>query len=309
MKRHLLILPLLLFYNNCNSSLSNNDINQIKNSNLYSLSTTNIERENSQFNNIPKNEDIFWKGKSGNYYLIWSNEDLYLSENEDTQTRSFWKETVAENFENLSQSSNGLKCNYKREVELLSLVGNLVTIYDKETIICGIASTFPNIITFDLSKIQKLPKLNSVADVTGVKLTDIFSEEELFQALSNSKEVKAFLNKRKLAEYPKKLNQLLKVIDAEYSRREVGDYALDDLDSFAFNYVEDNKISVRLFLMPTSGYNQNTTKTIDLLIRVPDKFKSEIENAGKLREGFLMKDANKISKGEKTRFERSFSSN
>ncbi len=73
--------------------------------------------------------------------------------------------------------------------------------------------------------------------------------------------------------------------------------------------MEDNKISVRLFLMPTSGYNQNTTKTIDLLIRVPDKFKSEIENAGKLREGFLMKDANKISKGEKTRFERSFSSN
>lgn len=315
MKKYLVILPFLLFFVNCQDSLLNSNTSQNIENNVcvftspmpVNINSSTDDRKDLQSKNVAKNENIFWEGKSGNYYMVWSNRDLYLSNDKNSRQKSFWKSIVLEDFDKLSETSKGLKCGYVRNFELLSVVGNFITFYDTEIIICGIPSTFPNIITLDVSKTQQLPKLNTTTDdIDVIKLTDIFSNEEIFHAVSNNKKIKAFL--KKLSKYPETLDDLLKLIDTEYNLHEAGDYYLSNLlDNFAFNYIKDDKVSIRLFLMPTSGYNQSTTQKIDLLLPIPDKMKSEIYNASELKEGFLMKDMPKLTKGEKTVFENSFS--
>ena len=111
-------MPFLLFFVNCQDSLLNSNTSQNKENNFcvftspipVNINNSTDDRKDLQSKNVAKNENIFWEGKSGNYYMVWSNRDLYLSNDKNSRQKSFWKSIVLEdsvdpNFRFLSKNT------------------------------------------------------------------------------------------------------------------------------------------------------------------------------------------------------------
>jgi len=255
---------------------------------------------------VAEKERVLWEGRIADGDLRWTDYDLYFLS--DGRRTSLWRDNVSKEFFEMSSGWSGMPhCNYYRKFKILSIVGSLATIYDLESVACGSHSELLKIQTVDLSASKKLPSLHLPSSGDGVSLRDLFAADEIFRALTSNQTIKAFLQTRDTRSTPKTLDDLVRVIGEEYDQRVAGDYALgNELSSFAFLKIAKDDVVVRLFLMPTSGYNAETTKYLDVLLPIPNSLEQPLRKADKLENGFLIDSQPKSAKDRYTEFRGSY---
>lgn len=248
-----------------------------------------------------------WTGFSRTKKIAWNKKDLLISDRSEGSLYSFWRNRAVEDFSNLKRDSTGLKCLYGRDLQVLSIVGDLISISDRLSIDCGTDSSFLNFLTFDLSTVENMPTLNSANSVRSVSLKELFSNEDLFAAISKTLEMTELIKSERFDRRPKDLAALLALISEKYSYHKAGDFALsEELENFAFVSTQQDKVVVRLFVLPTSGYNAKSYKHIDIWLPRPGGLAIQLDRAAEFKEGFLLGDQLPLFRESKSRLECSF---
>lgn len=215
---------------------------------------------------------LLWSGKSGNFYLRWTTRDLTLSKDGGADRISFWRNTVASNFEELRKQSQSKKCDYTRSLDVLSIVGNLLSIRDSLLLICGTPSRFGDYVTFDLTKTPVLPTLHSAEKIDRIRLNDLFSEEEIIVALQSSR-----IGRRLSRELKRNGSQGLdRVMQTAVDLLQESESAMtsSELADFSFIEFDEKRAIVRLHLTPTLPTDRRTPTPIDLELKIGLKLRS-----------------------------------
>ena len=267
-------------------------------------------------------ETLIWKGKIATFRIRWTTQDLYVDSSAGTER--LWRPFIERGFEDFkvvslktrSHRSQALEnCTYERHLTVLSVVSTLVSFEDEYADYCGGAHPSEDVrfTTVDISKpgsisyvhegstpLLKIDMANNPSRT--VKLTDYFSEHEIFDALLADKLIKETLQTFEVRFVPNNLSQLLEILAKhEYA---LGDSGLalspDFLTRFAFHHLIGNRVSVRISLSSASSANQAEREQIGLLLLTPKALASPLRSSATRREGFLMKDENVISRGSAT---------
>jgi hypothetical protein len=262
-----------------------------------------VARNESGTSDNPGPEKVFWRGRFENVTAEWTDRNFRIIDNSRNEVRTDWRKSVAEEFEARRADSQGLRCDYYVGLRVLSVVGNLATFYQEELIRCGIASWFVRIKTLDLTKAG--PNLyRDMEDAPGVLLNDLFPERDILDSLERQPLLKGFLSGR--SGEAKNVAELLELVQEEYVRKAFGDYALGpELDAFVFRSLTNGRVSVRLFLLPTAGYNASTTEHLDIILPVPNSLKADME-ASRLSKGGFFFDSRGRERKATSEFSASF---
>lgn len=226
-------------------------------------------------------EILFWSGKVAGYDVRWLSDDLVLS---DGNTRISWRGNVQREFKTLQRDNSGLHCSYDRGLKVLSIVGDFVSIYESRSIICGVPSHFQDVLTLDLKEPFHWPD-DDAGRRDGVRLTDLFPEQNIFQALARHEIVRGCLGGSSEPD----LRAMLQAIEEQCNGKSFGYYGLSaDLDHFAFLEVRDEVIIVRVYLFPTSGVNDTRMANIDIVLPIPAKLSQDLVVERTKAQGFTI---------------------
>lgn len=289
MMKFVLLLMFAIFFITCGSN-DNTESSIV-------LAPENVE-STPLFTSTPEGE-VFWEGDIDGKKVVWGSYDFTILNFGDGNFS--WRQNAERDFEKLELDAD--HCSYIRDFQVMSIVGTFVSIQDLESIICGTHSDFLHLETYDLSKANESVAKQSLTSPAKITLKDIFSKEVIFQGLLENEEMKRFL--RRTARAPHDLDSLLQIIEDDYNLRVAGDYALSsDLDSFAFYKRTDQRIVVRLFLDPTSGYNAGSSKFLDIILPITDDLLRKYPSfaTDQNDSGFFLSEQNKILQFRKTEF-------
>ena len=122
-----------------------------------------------------------------------------------------------------------------------------------------------------------------------IGLRRFFSESSIFEGMLESSELSTTIRSLDPRDRPSNLDELLKLTDQRDNKLLPADYALNsDLSNFAFSEIDSGMITVRLFLMPTSGYNSTSLRYFDIRLPIPPEFAAELSKSAAGNEGFLL---------------------
>ena len=275
-----------------------------------------------------KPEELIWAGQSGGFAILWTSADIQARPLKDPDRIVFSAVSLAKqglkNFlplvKEIIQEGKTLgkkwDCLYEREFTLLSIVGSLLSFRDIEFRSCPQAEAHPSLYirftTVDLSRPEAtsyaapasddpfLLDINKSGKVT--KLTDIFPGQKVLQALLADPIINEQLTLMKPPQTPEELFQVLKG-DMYTAFLEINEilYELpqDFLSRFAFHHVKGNQVAIRLGIS-SMGAARSLQAHIGLLLPIPMALKRDLEMAKSGKAGFLMKDHEKLSRGQKT---------
>ena len=270
----------------------------------------------------PEAKDI-WRGQSGGVKIWWTTVDLYARHSGATER--LWERLAKKGYDDFvirlreDTSPRAVNCQYERDFQLLSVVGHLISYADYQADFCGGAhpGADTRFTTIDLTKPGPLlytqDKEMSPMDVnlseSGriIKLTDYFSQEDIFTSMLADPVIKKAL--ATIDSHPDRLLEMPKLFARnDYELGESG-YELrpDFLTRFAFHHLEGDKVAVRLGLPPHYGANRTQHMQLGLLLPIPEALKKPLALAASHQEGFLMNDATAIARGQMTKF--SFTAN
>lgn len=251
-------------------------------------------------------QEVFWTGKVDRCVLEWSRTDLLVKDDSAKATISLWREPAVKKYDRWKGGNTSLRCDYNRDFKLLAVFGSFITFFDQESIVCGTASHFTNVLTVDLAKTKSLPTLNSSQTVTEkIGLRSFFSESSIFEGMLESAELSTTIRDFDPRDRPSNLDDLLKLTEQRDNKLLPADYALNsDLSEFAFSEIENGMIVVRLFLMPTSGYNSTKLQYFDIRLPIPPELAVELSKSAAGNEGFLL-NGRELGVLETTSFQRS----
>ncbi|HEY3026215.1 MAG TPA: hypothetical protein VGJ55_08710 [Pyrinomonadaceae bacterium] len=257
------------------------------------------------------------------YKIRWTTHDLYVES--ALGTDRIWASFVEEGFQDFTASYIHAKrpnrkiedCTYERRLTLLSVVGALVSFEDEYADFCGGAhpSEDYRFTTLDLSKSggisyvrqESTPMMNiDMADPPKkiVKLTDYFAGRDILRALLADRVIQTALDSFDLKPPPRSLRELSDLLATQGYVLGSSGLGLppDYLTRFAFHHLEGDKVAVRLSLSSASVANQSEREQIGLLLPVPEKLAAPFRSASTGRQGFLMKDTERIARGKATVF-------
>lgn len=259
--------------------------------------------ENCHSSGLESVQDVFWSGKVGRSCIFWSRTDLVVKEDSEKGTISFWREPTEKQYDRWKEDNTTLRCDYGRDFKLLAVFGSFITFFDQESIVCGTASHHTNVLTVDLAKTKSLPTLNSSQTVTErIGLRRFFSEFSIFEGMLESSELSTTIRSLDPHDRPSDLDELLTLTEQRDNKLLPADYALNsDLSEFAFSDIENGMIVVRLFLMPTSGYNSTSLRYFDIRLPIPPELAVELSKSAAGNEGFLL-NGRELGMLETTRF-------
>jgi len=254
---------------------------------------------------------LIWTGRSGGFTIQWSATDINARQaggalvfSAKSLAQSGFKEFRDINTDSTTGQAD--KCVYQRNFTLLSVVGSIISFRDNyysscegeahpagETRYTAIDLAKPGAVSykdemeFDLSDPGK-----------AVKLTDIFDETDIFNALRNDSLVKeAFADS---PSQPRSLNELVESFGGNVSDKHCYSVDRDMLTRFAFHHLEKGKVAVRLGFSGAGPCREYLTE-IGILLPIPPSHKTALAQAESGKEGLLMKDLKKISNGQTTK--------
>jgi hypothetical protein len=270
-------------------------------------------------------ERQIWQGDAAGFKILWTTADLYVQNN--SSIKKIWRPLVQQGFDDFIASLKegeipGKKmpsnsCEYKREFQVLSIVGSLVSFVDDYSLICERAAS-PSLdtrfTTIDINKPEDVLYQNG-PDATGrdvdlvnpgkiVKLSDYFEEHELLTALLNDPIIKKAISGLDRPVLPRTLSDLPALFAKDdYGLGEIG-YELrpDYLTRFAFHHIEGSKVAVRIGLPPHFGFNKAMHLQLGILLEMRPTLRKSLELAEIRKEGFMMKDLPKIANKQMTKF-------
>lgn len=268
-------------------------------------------------------EIIIWTGASGSFGIRWTTSELYVSS--PAKTANLFEPIVKKQFTDFAELPSAVredlepdadKCEYLRFFNVVAIVGTLVTFEDDYAVFCGgahptadnrfstIDLTKSGVITYEDGKDRPSDELALRNLGNGVKLTDYFSEEDILQALLTNSAIKKAIESTRDSQQPTSLTEVAEFFRKNYYALRIDDSSLnlrpDFLTRFAFHHVKGNKVAVRIRLSPTSQAEHALRKHLELLLPIPEVLKEPLTSASQRQEGFLMKDASKISKDRTT---------
>lgn len=251
-----------------------------------------------------------WNGKIGDLSIAWTTEDIIVVKN-DKQVFSA-QELAKQDFEADFMADNSLRdnnCTYEREFALLSVVGKIANFEETEYVNCD-SMAHPTVTIKFIAR--------DFASGNKVQLTDFFAESDLVTALKNDNLIKAAITKTdpeastaRVSELVDKLrdmkgipnpnqlmlNGLYKALEwSEITVKNCGyRLAKDYLTQFAFHHLKEDKVAIRLNLLPNAIACQTQNIQLGLYLPIPTDIGTALRQANNRETGFLM---NKASKGQ-----------
>jgi hypothetical protein len=134
-------------------------------------------------------------------------------------------------------------------------------------------------------------------------LTDLFPDADVLEALLSDKIIRDTLKRNNVKGTPRNCAQLVKLLAGKsFGGDENGQFGFQDdfLQRFAFHHVEGNKVAVRLNVSWNYEIYRFSSTQIGILLPIPARLRTALENADSRRQGFLMRDAMKIAGGRDT---------
>lgn len=255
-------------------------------------------------------EDVIWKGSAAGYELEWSTARI-------TAVRAADRRVVLSTGGPLSPDPRAhvieveegvedeMDCSGDEKFALQSVVGRHVTV-SVSTFDSCVGAAHPSVyqiwIPMDLDERASSQSVDVRRDGTNepresVALTDLFRQEDVFDALRSDRYVQKALRESKV-DTPGNLTELVAALASE-AGCEFG-FDTDMLSRFAFHHLEGDKVAVRLGISNQSAHACNKGITeLGLLLPIPDALRGPLEDANARRSGFLMKDRKKIA-GDRT---------
>jgi hypothetical protein len=255
-------------------------------------------------------DQLIWEGTSGGFQIRWTTRDVAATKAGASEGAAFSLArdlTAAYEREAAARAADEAKtggpspanpCTWQGKVEVLSIVGSIVSYRVTRSITCeheAHPSGESRLVSIDLA----------TAGATGgspkpLTLADLFSEASVLAALRNDPLVKQVI--RSDEDAAKTLPGLVQALSS-------GPPVLDDkacfafpddlLSRFAFHHLEDGSVAVRVGLPGAAPCRENLT-FLGILLPVPRSLSEALAAAATKSEGFLMKDPPASAKGRQT---------
>ena len=258
-----------------------------------------------------------WKGRSGGIEIEWTTDDLFANSGEKVERifKSLAKRGHEEFLVDIStdKTKDGASnCDYRRDFEVLSIIGTLISFSDTEYTDCGGAhpSTEMRFTTVDLARPGEVSygQGDNAMDVDlrnpgkAVKLTDYFSESDILSALLSDRVIKLAFAEARVSSPPQTLASLPEIFAKNDYVLNGTDLSLrpDFLTRFAFHHLEGDLVAVRLNL-PSIAFAYRSQQ-IGLLLPIPSELRQPFALAAIGHEGFFMKEAPRGIRNKLTKF-------
>jgi hypothetical protein len=259
-----------------------------------------------------------WKGRSGGIEIEWTTEDLFAKS--DQQVERIFNSLAKRGYDQFladistvdKTKGRSNNCEYRRDFELLSVVGTLISFADNEYVDCGGAhpTTEVRFTTIDLARPDEVfyGEGENAMDIDfrkpgkAVKLIDYFPESDVLNALLADRVIKRALANARISSPPRTLASLSEIFaknDYVLNETEVS-LRPDFLTRFAFHHIEGDMVAVRLNL-PSIAFAYRSQQ-IGLLLPIPSELRQPLALTAIGQEGFFMKEAPPSIRNKVTRF-------
>lgn len=245
---------------------------------------------NARRNEKPR---LLWQGKSGSFDWRWTTEDISAHATVGRTAYSFRKQLLIEKKQRAADFGDTLTA-YEVSCKVLSVVGSLLSVERHDYWDGGAhPSGWERFVVVDAAH----PKRE-------VKLTDLFPDATIRDALLADPIVRQVRNQENLTTLPRTTAELIaqlkdKMFDAADGKNYmVPDYLLED---FAFHHIKNGKVAIR-FCLPHGAeiFRFNQTQ-IGILLPVSERLRRLLSAAQQQTAGILMQDARKLAGNAETK--------
>lgn len=242
---------------------------------------------------------LIWSGASGGVTVTWTTGDVMVRRGGSDGEPVFSVRAEAERAWRRANAAGDRTCTEDRGVEVLSVVGPLVSISIQADGVCGGAAhpyASRRWAALDMARVDQ-------GRPAPVRLTAIAPEADLLHALVLDPVVRAALSGT--GEPPATLAALFETL-ATHPIVVGGctfDLTDDDLTSFAFHHLPGgDRMAVRLALPYRDEACRGQIAQLGLDLPMPDRLRAELAQAGGRRVGFLLQDQKAVATGRRTAF-------
>lgn len=252
-----------------------------------------------------------WQQSFRALYARWTTNDLILSNQNGEKELGIFsllaKQDLGNRFRVSLNQKDKLEFDYCGKFKILSVVGSVVSIEISSTL--SVVTTSRNGLVIGGVAEQRefqsvhLNENTLTMDLLSNKasLLDLFSKDEVFEALKKSELYRVYRESNSLKAEPINLNQLIKALQEiimEDPSDSVSYYFVPDnlLEDFAIHDF-DGRYAKVLISLPHLSDKTMRTMLVPLRIRVGDERKDEFNKAKSHVSGFLGADSEEISKG------------
>lgn len=242
----------------------------------------------------PAKNEIVWSGTSGGYRWKWTTADLAAfrpgAVRASFSALGFEKRT---NQQLKDEKSDPVDTYLECTIVPLSIVGSLVS-YERDYYWEGGAHPSGGIdyVTIDASRPGHR-----------LLLTDLFPDSAIVRAMLADKIVADTLKRNHVADLPKTTAQLVQALKGKsFGGDDNYRYGFEEdlLGRFAFHHIEGDRVAVRLNVSWSSEIYRFSSTQIGLLLPIPARLRAPLQLAADRRQGFLMADAKKLTRGKTT---------
>lgn len=292
-----LILSLCLF---TFAVFSNDCADSKKKKNAVVSNTSQVAETKASPTPVPKkvSADSIWEGESGGFEINWTKENIVVKNISSGQTvfsaRDFAMMRLKKEFKaNFDKNGEPYFEDFTFRYQIISVAGNLLSLHE-QTSYSPQSYSNETLLTVDLNKPQQT-----------IYLTDLFSENEIVNALALNEIIAAKLKQKntvKTATFADFRNNFNKTAN---EATEVSDDQLDEcwfpenvFKSFAFNKVENEKVTVDLAIPCRAEMREDDVYPLALTLPIPEKLRSELSAA--MNKKLLSSDFKNLSSNDET---------
>jgi hypothetical protein len=249
--------------------------------------------------------ESIWSGTSGGFKIRWTENDIQAHPAKFPRI-IFSARSLAEKEFALFKTDEmryGFKkgyCEFVGSYRILSLAGSIMSFFEETDVSCEEEAHPSRYLSFTAIDLKKPGSVSQKL----VKLTDYFPKSAIYQALMAEPRVRQALARREppLRRSPRNLAELYTAFkDVGMDTGEIIYVWPDDfLARFAFHHLLGNQVAIRLALPALGPSNLGDYLELQLLLPVPQSLKTPLALASTGKEGFLMQDQERLSKGKET---------
>jgi len=236
-----------------------------------------------------KKLETVWSGTAGSFRWKWTTQDLAAASASTGRTAfsalGFEKRTSPLlKDEKADPVDTYVECT----VQPLSIVGSIAC-YERDYYWEGGAHPSGSIDYIAVDAASSGRKLS---------LTDLFPDSAVLEALMSDKIIRDTLKRNAVKGTPRTSKQLVELLAGKaFGGDENGQFGFQDdfLQRFAFHHIEGDKVAVRLNVSWNYEIYRFSSTQIGILLPIPARLRSALENADSRRQGFLMRDAKKLA--------------
>lgn len=281
------------------------------------------EQNKESVKSAPPEDSTIWDGQIGEFSVDWSRDDVSFIPNKSPKLKyklsSIFKKRFDAGFLKVKKeisSPSELRWRQSTSLSIKSIVGSIVSVEMIHSY--GLVNTAHALayITFDLKTLDeaKLTDLfsgyldsneNNLYSSASAKLSDYFTEDEIFKALISKlseKNPKIELDRKTFLSMINGNSNKMPEISINIGKNENGIdlfLASDSFKSFAFDKIKEQKVVIRMQVYENTG-KPYEFHWLELSLPIPSRLKPQLEKAENFQNGFLLSNSEVKFKGAET---------